>query len=1734
MIDKIEKRLHELEFGLPERIRQVQLPHIPSISEITLVERDYYRFKGAKYTSSKRIFLAYNLPFKSAVNITPVFHKTLQKAVDENLIHPFILFINDKAVKWSKIEVVVDTKYTYLLIDTDETLYGNIFDGAFHNGFINLETGTIEEYNPIYPNSIYSDEITLIKGKEYKFITTNKDWRIRRWKLDGSYIDSFFIADEVFTYIPSEDQIVRVLFFTGETEENLAKFKVLSNTSPITTHKIIRIPYRIRYGEDNVINVNYKGNFYFDSNGLLTTDTSNTEMRVEIITPYLSCSTSDYSKGYIEVISDRYDKPATADNIIVFKNGILLDDQKNKFIDNGCNIFKYTDNTSGVIFKTFYYNKGNSSNDNIYKLDNEIIKNNIINNIPTQYMDKLKEKLNLDISYSDSINSLINSSVQNLKIIHISDNKFLVAFCDMNNRGKGTVFVVEYINGQIIAGPSYIFNNGATGSINLTKIDGIGRVLITFADTSNSNCGKCLIAIVSDIYLILGNVFEFSNSTIFNMATAKISNNKFVVAFSDLKSYGYGTAQLLTFYNDYLSLNISPKYIFASEDISNISALSIDENENVVICYSDSSGYGCMNVISIDNLGAKISSKYIFNNEPTNYINCVETIDGMVCLTYISNQKATTQLINIENKAVSIMPKYILSQNLASFINMSYIDKNHIVIVFNFDSDLIYGILEIYENTISYKHEGTIENVSISELITIGLYDKICITYTDSSQNNTAYMRVAHISYNELIMKIHKVMSYNPQLLESIYKELSPFESATYTGKEINSRIDSEGYLTMSRRRYNNIFCYVMIFLNGELYENYHTITYINDKFKLFIGDTLENEDILEFIFIKNVDNSISTLTVPSKDDIITLNSNFNEDNINLFSTEAEEVVKSGTEVEVKDTNENGTYSIKVAGYTEVIGTPNLQSPATIINPTNVRLVIDKGRRNLIINSSLEDNNISNFKGSNSSSIQLVETSPDGKDFPFIPARCIKNTVANGNSNGYTYQNLNLKTNTYYTLSAWVYIPSNSTGRLRLEAWYSKNEWSVLGFKEILEKDKWVRASYTFKTNNEVSSTVVGAGIQGGIPGDISYCALMKLEEGDSASPWTPAIEDNDSTATVINIPDEYALKSIDDIRDEITSDLKHIKRIEVVDNNKFTKSNVRQDTTGKRFKYSGKDKNIKRNGKVLCTHIPNINQISYHIQGTYLSTDESDILSLRFKEEDFSGDVTDASIIQWLNENNVYIQYEAKEPVVTDLTTILPESVVKNINNINESLYFYTISDNEAYPLVEVVKERPYKLDSGVIVNYNVPFSVINNGENRYNITLNNNFYYNKPLTVVSKKIFRYKKFVAEYNQVDIRLGDDFKYCIDKNKYMIFINGRAINKDNFELAVPGYYNPFDQVVLYINIILLPGDEIEVFYLPFETDDVYTKSSLSQIQATNVLESLLDYDLISDGDVSITNLKDDELTITGTPGTNRRIYFDVYLEAGEYTMGRNYEIFYGSDGLSNVTTMMRISYNDPFTIICSINKDHISRSFTISESKMYRLDFFISGINPSTKDISIRFYDIYIIKGKLNGDIQIDKSQIPFGLSKDNYWYFINGKKINPKDIVDINDTRINIRNNYKSIYNFTVMKFMSPIDIISKFVSYDDNWNMILTSMGDEIKKFFEATLITNEEIDIKVNETDMKATILEAFRHYYAKYNISSNPLVYDFNDILIDENDKDSEGRYIIHSSNANETNSVDVDR
>lgn len=134
----------------------------------------------------------------------------------------------------------------------------------------------------------------------------------------------------------------------------------------------------------------------------------------------------------------------------------------------------------------------------------------------------------------------------------------------------------------------------------------------------------------------------------------------------------------------------------------------------------------------------------------------------------------------------------------------------------------------------------------------------------------------------------------------------------------------------------------------------------------------------------------------------------------------------------------------------------------------------------------------------------------------------------------------------------------------------------------------------------------------------------------------------------------------------------------------------------------------------------------------------------------------------------------------------------------------------------------------------YIVGFSYHRNGD-KYRIVFDNPYYYGKTITLVPKRQFRYYRFKQKDGQYKVILPTQFNYCHDPDRYLIFINGKKIDRSEYTITIMNENRPFDKLVLYISTILDEGDYIDIFYIPeilvekHKSDQMY-KSGLLELK----------------------------------------------------------------------------------------------------------------------------------------------------------------------------------------------------------------------------------------------------------------------------------------------------------------
>ena len=275
--------------------------------------------------------------------------------------------------------------------------------------------------------------------------------------------------------------------------------------------------------------------------------------------------------------------------------------------------------------------------------------------------------------------------------------------------------------------------------------------------------------------------------------------------------------------------------------------------------------------------------------------------------------------------------------------------------------------------------------------------------------------------------------------------------------------------------------------------------------------------------------------------------------------------------------------------------------------------------------------------------------------------------------------------------------------------------------------------------------------------------------------------------------------------------------------------------------------------------------------------------------------------------------------------------------------------------------------------------------------MTFDNDYYYGRDLAFVGKNRFIYVGYNITKKSFKFQLSDDFKYCSNQLQFMVFVNGRRLNNDEYNITILKHTRPFDDLWLYSTKILNPGDKLAVFYIPMPLS-------------------------------GLIKMVDDETTpVIST--TEERVY-DIPVPYPKFlNYGNLFEIYDDEDNLIDNT-------------VYSTNTDN-----TI----VFNDDFELPA--------KIKFKFIYKEKPGIhsNGYIYVNKDKLKLPLSKELYFIFVNGKKIPQTSIVDISSDTLRISTDIQTTNNISIVQYANPILPFMEFLKENDS---ILDDIANSITK--------------------------------------------------------------------------------
>ena len=129
------------------------------------------------------------------------------------------------------------------------------------------------------------------------------------------------------------------------------------------------------------------------------------------------------------------------------------------------------------------------------------------------------------------------------------------------------------------------------------------------------------------------------------------------------------------------------------------------------------------------------------------------------------------------------------------------------------------------------------------------------------------------------------IMQYNSDLFNQIYAENTSLEIWHKKGSWLKAHVNAQNYFTIPRRHTRLRDGYIIMLVNGMLYEHYYTHTYETNRFICTIQD-INDEDDIELLFFKDVKNDVLDITVNEDDGYTNYSKRYRNDKMYMFHSE--------------------------------------------------------------------------------------------------------------------------------------------------------------------------------------------------------------------------------------------------------------------------------------------------------------------------------------------------------------------------------------------------------------------------------------------------------------------------------------------------------------------------------------------------------------------------------------------------------------------------------------------------------------------------------------------------------------------------------------------------------------------------------------------------------------------------------------------------------------------------------
>ena len=422
--------------------------------------------------------------------------------------------------------------------------------------------------------------------------------------------------------------------------------------------------------------------------------------------------------------------------------------------------------------------------------------------------------------------------------------------------------------------------------------------------------------------------------------------------------------------------------------------------------------------------------------------------------------------------------------------------------------------------------------------------------------------------------------------------------------------------------------------------------------------------------------------------------------------------------------------------------------------------------------------------------------------------------------------------------------------------------------------------------------------------------------------------------------------------------------------------------------------------------------------------------------------------IIYFRNVNNTYITgHVTQDDPLVSLDGYIDQ----------DELYVYADSHHDMqFPTIGTNSKLAYRID----YNWNKETKAM---------SFEDDYYYGRDLTFVSKNRFVYLGYNIRQKCFKFQLSDQFKYCDNQKQFVVFINGRRLAQDKFNITILKNTRPFDDLYIYTAKVLNPGDKLDVFYVPYPLDDLYMYKSTNEYEVkVSTTEDVLTYDV----PVPYKSFLKDNGQVVISSGI-----VDITVDQSSYVI---------NDDTNTVT---------------------FTEDTVLPETLVFTLTY------PNEKGVHE------------SGYIYLNKDKLPAPFCKELYMVFVNGKKVPNDNIYNISSDCVRITTDIQSTYDVSVMLYRDTItELVGLMNTYSSSIDSLKSSIDEAELNNLNNTFSTITDVEEQFVIDAQKISIInEIVRDFWMKPEINKGtPFLYDYDtDAFIY---KDSGGNWIIPAMDA----------